>query len=150
MRLKTLYRGSFHVGGLGTGDDKIRGVTMVSEQPSLGSPVISFVTEQGRSQCQIRTGIPASRTRNPDRNRASSKVAVRSPDSSSRIRTVRAKSVRTGIDNLFAGGLSKGERLDPILGCSYPAESRFLKERSRRNGGAFLFLVFAIGMFASQ
>src|SRR5579871_6395995 len=47
--------------------------------------------KQGRSRWLIRTRVPVSKIRTPDRSRASSKAAARSQDSSSRTRTVRAK-----------------------------------------------------------
>ena len=47
--------------------------------------------QQGRSRCPIRTRIRASRTRIRGRSPVSSRVVARSPDSSSRIRTVRAR-----------------------------------------------------------
>src|SRR5579872_3768653 len=67
-----------------------------------GFPCYPAATEkQGRSRWLIRTRIPASRIRPPDRNRVSSKAAARNPDSrvkaNDRVRLVDSSVLREGL-----------------------------------------------------
>jgi hypothetical protein len=93
-----------------------------------GFPGYSPATEnQGRTRWLIRTRIPASKIRPPDRNRASSKAAARSPASNSRIRAGRAKNRDSRV--------KANDRITLVEKC-------VLKERPRRKGGVFLFDLF--------
>ena len=90
--------------------------------------------KKGRSQCPIRTRIPASRTRTPDRSRVNSRAAGRNPDSSSRIRTARVKSPASKASRTRIGNSATPRGWSNIVDE--------LKERSRQ-GGAFLFGMLA-------
>src|SRR5579872_2255524 len=92
-----------------------------------GFPCYPAATEkQGRSRWLIRTRIPASRIRPPDRNRVSSKAAARSPDSNSRIRAGRAKNRDSRV--------KANDRVRLV-------DSSVLREGLAENGGAFFFLI---------